>query len=398
LTSQARHALVIGAGLAGAAVCVALARKGWHLTLLDAASGAALGASALPVGMLSPHVTRSPTPLSRLSERGVEVTRTELRTLVDQGAGWQDCEVDNLKHDAGRWPAALVRPSALVRAWLDEAARLTSLTTVWGARAHSLVRETDSPANTAAQNWMAVDAQGNVLAKAPMLVVAAAYGSHDLLVPKWVPAQAWPLRPVKGQMSLGALSGPPLAERPQRQNGVFVPCYEDNGLPPEWPARIWSMGSTYDRGDSSTHTTTEAHQRNADSLRAMHSGAFGAMLDAQASGQLHGWAQVRCASLDRLPLVGPVPDVAALEAMIAQTPGRRGRLTLSDVPRLPGLYTLSALGSRGLTLALPMAESLAQTLSDNASELTADLRGAVDPARFALRLARRQPNPASMSA
>ncbi|MCU0927326.1 MAG: FAD-dependent oxidoreductase, partial [Hydrogenophaga sp.] len=59
-----RHALVIGAGLAGAAVCFALARRGWRLTLMDAASGPAQGASALPVGMLSPHVTRAPTPLS----------------------------------------------------------------------------------------------------------------------------------------------------------------------------------------------------------------------------------------------------------------------------------------------------------------------------------------------
>ncbi|HEY9094436.1 MAG TPA: FAD-dependent oxidoreductase, partial [Hydrogenophaga sp.] len=370
----------------------------WRMTLLDAAPNAAQGASALPVGMLSPHVTRSPTPLSRLCEQGVSATRAELEKLVPQGAGWLACEVDNLRHDMGRWPAALVRPGALVQAWLNEAASLNALTTIWGASVHSLVRVPANPADAAIGNWQAVGAQGKVLAEAPTVVVAAAYGSHGLMVSQWVPAEAWPLRPVKGQMSLGALVGPPLAERPQRQNGVFVPQYEDSGLPPDWPARIWSMGSTYDRGDNSTHTTADAHQRNADSLSAIDSGAASVMREAQAQGQLLGWAQVRCASLDRLPLVGAVPDVAALDTMINQAPARRGRLTLNDVPRLPGLHTLSALGSRGLTLALPMAENLAQTLSGNPSGLEADLLRAVDPARFALRLARRQPLPTDASA
>ena len=82
-----RQALVIGAGLAGAAVCGELARRGWQIDLLDSASGPAQGASALPVGMLSPHVTRSPTPLSRLSALGMQATLGELKRLVPQGQG-----------------------------------------------------------------------------------------------------------------------------------------------------------------------------------------------------------------------------------------------------------------------------------------------------------------------
>ncbi|MDZ4359396.1 MAG: FAD-dependent oxidoreductase, partial [Variovorax sp.] len=96
MSDDRRHALVIGAGLAGAAACSALARRGWRITLVDAAAGPALGASGLPVGMLSPHVTRSPTPLSRLSALGVADTLDELQRLLPQGAGWQACEVDNL--------------------------------------------------------------------------------------------------------------------------------------------------------------------------------------------------------------------------------------------------------------------------------------------------------------
>lgn len=380
-----RQALVIGAGLAGAAVSVALARRGWHVALLDAAAGPAQGASALPVGMLSPHVTRAPTPLSLLSERGVATTRAELQQLVPQGQGWQASEVDNLGHDPGRWPAAMVRPAALVQAWLKEAQTLGGLTARWNTPVHRLV---PTPSG-----WQALDDEGQVLAHAPAVVVAAAFDSHRLLVTasNLLPDEALPLRPVKGQMSLGALHGKPRAERPQRDNGVYVPLYEDEGLPPEWPARLWAMGSTYERGENSTHLSDAAHERNAVRLEALCPAAAQDLRDGIRQGTLKGWAQVRCASLDRLPLVGAVPDIEALHAHMAQAGARRGKVPLADTPRHPGLYMLSALGSRGITLAAWCASRLAAMMdAELASDEDEDLLRALDPARFAWKLARRQ--------
>jgi tRNA 5-methylaminomethyl-2-thiouridine biosynthesis bifunctional protein len=384
--SEKRHALVIGAGLAGAAVCAALARRGWWLTLVDAAAGPAQGASALPVGMLSPHVTRAPTPLSRLSALGVASTLAELQRLVPQGQGWQTCEVDNRGHDPGRWRAALVRPSALVQAWLDEAARAGLLQTRWHAPVQRLVRST--------VGWQALGPDGHPVAEAPSVVVASAFGSHALIAEAsgLIHTDVLPLRPVKGQMSLVALEGAPLAARPQRDNGVFVPLYEDSGLPPHWPARLWAMGSTYERGENSTGLSDLAHERNAVSLEGLCPPAAQGLREALIQGRLLGWAQVRCASLDRLPLVGALPDGAALQDLMAQAGGRRGRVPLTDTPRLPGLYMLSALGSRGLTLAHWCANRLAaQMEGEPALEEDGDLLQAIDPARFAWKQARRQP-------
>src|SRR3569832_271943 len=47
------EAVVIGAGLAGSAVAASLARRGWKVTVLDAADQPAAGAAALPVGLLA---------------------------------------------------------------------------------------------------------------------------------------------------------------------------------------------------------------------------------------------------------------------------------------------------------------------------------------------------------
>lgn len=388
MTNRQRQALVLGAGLAGAATCAALARRGWHTTLIDAADGPAQGASALPVGMLSPHVTRAPTPLSRLCALGVEDTRAQLQQRVAPGRGWQACEVDNLGHDPGRWPAALVRPAALVAAWLDEARALGRLDTRWGQTVARL-----EPAGDA--GWQALDAAGRPVAAAPAVVLACAHAARPLLAAlPGLDGAALPLRPVKGQMSLAALDDPPLAPRPVRNNGVYVPDYEDEGLPPEWPRRLWAMGSTYERGVDNALCDGAAHERNATSLAEMNPPAAQRLRETMASGALLGWAQVRCASLDRLPLVGAVPDVPSLMALAQAAGSRRGRLALGETPRLPGLHLLVALGSRGLTLAHWCASLLAAQMSGeplNIADADRDLLRFLDPARFVWKAARRQP-------
>jgi tRNA 5-methylaminomethyl-2-thiouridine biosynthesis bifunctional protein len=378
---------VIGVGLGGAACAVNLVRRGWQVTLLDAGQGPAQAASALPVGMLSPHVTRVPTPLSRLCALGVADARAELERQLVPGRGWQPTEVDNLGHDPGRWPAALVRPSALVNAWLREAAASGRLASIWGTPVARLTC-------TAQGHWQAQGPDGQELAQAPVAVVAAAFGSRALLAAgPWTDPGTLPLRPVKGQLSLAPLDGPALAPRPMRHNGVFVPAYEDEGLPPAWPRRIWAMGSTYERGRDDAVVEPAAHERNADSLAQMHAGAAEQLRTAIGDGHLLGWAQVRCASQDRLPMVGAVPDLAALAALAGATGARRGRRPLTAVPRLPGLFMLAALGSRGLTLSHWCGAWLAGRLSGEASPLPEDqrdLEGAMDPARFAWKAARRQ--------
>lgn len=381
MTDPVRHATVVGAGLAGAALAHALVARGWRVDLLDAADGPARGASALPVGMLSPHVTRAPTPLSRLTSLGMAATRAELEARVPAGAGWQACEVHNRGHDPGVWPAALVRPGALVAAWIAAAQATGRFTTRWHAQATRLVRQDGG--------WCVQDAQGQPLARSPVVAVTGAIGSLALLASSGLPAAWLPLRPVQGQMSLGEQLGPPLAGGPQRDNGVFVPDYADSGLPPDWPARIWSMGSTYERGATHTDISNDAHHKNLQSLRALHPAGADAFEQAMTEGRLLGWAGVRCASLDRLPLCGALPDPAALEAEKARPDRRRWRPGPADTPRLPGLFTLCALGSRGLTLAAWCSQRLAEQMDNAAVQAEPDLWAAVDPARFAWRQGRR---------
>jgi tRNA 5-methylaminomethyl-2-thiouridine biosynthesis bifunctional protein len=419
-----RQALVIGAGLAGAAACQALTSRGWQVTLLEQSDGPAHGASGLPVGLLSAHVTASETVLSRLSRPGMAMHLRELQRLVPEGAGWQATQVLNLRQgddteglepdepsapaeaSSMPWlqcgtepiPAAMVRPSALVHGWLTEAQATGLLTTRWNSPVARLQRVSNPAAGrpvsletthanhsgTATGEWQALDALGAVLAQAPHVVVAAAFGSADLLHPLGEALEPGvTLRPVKGQLSHATLSGEPMAPHPLRDHGVYVPCYSDSGMVPgcQVSHRMWAMGSTYERGQNNAQVTAQAHAKNIASLAAMLPQAQAVMEQAMADGTLQGWAQVRCASTDRLPLVGAVPARAAA----------KGNMKLPDVPRVPGLWALCALGSRGLTLSLLAAELLVALLEGEPIPMEKELCDALDPARFALKRARKLP-------
>jgi tRNA 5-methylaminomethyl-2-thiouridine biosynthesis bifunctional protein len=150
------------------------------------------------------------------------------------------------------------------------------------------------------------------------------------------------------------------------------------------------MGSTYDRGHTDTAVTEDAHARNAESLRLLLSAHEAA---SQPDAPWQGWAEVRCASLDRLPMAGAVPDVAALLAQVNQLGAHRTRLDLSQVPRLPGVYALTALGSRGLTLAHWCATHVAQSMDQAPVTAPEALWKTLDPARFVWKQSRRQASP-----
>lgn len=388
----ATSAVVVGAGLAGAAVALCLVRAGWQVCLLDQHPGPAQAASALPVGMLSAHVTARETLMSELSRTGMPLHLRELMTHVPEGHGWQRTQVTNLKGieaDEGAaqtdtaapltLPAALVRPAALVNAWLAEAQATGRLTTRWNAHAAALAQvPSPSSSNPHPQLWQVLDTAGYPLAQAHHVVVTAAYGSAALLAPHVADMNlSTPLRAVKGQMTLAPLRGAPLAPHSLRQHGVFVPAYDDADHPVA--NRVWAMGSTYERGQDNRDTTPAAHARNADSLAAMHPVAHARLLEQATHGETVEWAEVRCASLDRLPMVGALPAPGVIQPSTL----------LETVPRVAGLWTVSGLGSRGLTLSMLAAQLLVARLSGEPLPVTKRHAAALDPARFTLKHARK---------
>ena len=268
-------AVVVGAGLAGAAVAASLARRGWHVTVLDAADSPASGASALPVGLLAPHVSPDDNLLSRLSRAGARMTLQQAREFLREGQDWRETGVMRLG-EASAWQehAGWIKPAALVRSWLAQ----PGIEWRTGVRVASL------------------DAH-----RGKLVVVAAALGSRELV------SGRIELHPVRGQVAWGPQADDlRVPAHPVNGNGHFIPAVPiEAGL-------AWFCGSTYGRNDADASVRGEDTNANLERL-----GALLPDVARQLHGQpVHTWAGVRCTSRDRRPLVGEIePGVWVATAM-----------------------------------------------------------------------------------
>jgi tRNA 5-methylaminomethyl-2-thiouridine biosynthesis bifunctional protein len=330
---DARRCAVVGAGLAGAAAAAALARRGWDVTVFDAAAEPAAGASALPAGLFAPHVSRDDNLLSRLTRAGIDATLAQAHALLREGEDWSPCGVTDrgreppLEHERAGW----IRPAALVGAWLKQ----PRIAFRGGVR---VVRLERTP-----QGWRLLDAAGSEVAQAPLVVVAAALGSAELLGGRLT------LNPVRGQVSWAVHTpGLALPPRPANGNGHFIPAFPT----PEGPA--WLCGSTYGRGETDTAIRPADALANLDKLGTLLPEVARQLAPQFEAGAVNAWAGVRCTSRDRRPLVGIVE---------------------------PGLAVLTALGSRGLSFAALCAQLLADRLDGAFGELEPALAAGLDVSR-----------------
>jgi tRNA 5-methylaminomethyl-2-thiouridine biosynthesis bifunctional protein len=212
-----------------------------------------------------------------------------------------------------------------------------------------------------AGRWQLLDDSGAVLEEAASVVLANAADALRLLQ-----VTHWPVVSVRGQISLCPATALPLPRLPLAGAGYLLPEIDGTAV----------FGASSQPADVDRAVRESDHGFNLQRL-AQLSPALAGAAPAAWQGRV-GW---RCVADDRLPLVGAVAD----EAAFARQPGER----IDQVPRRPGLHVFSALGSRGIGWATLGAQVLAARLSGAPLPLETSLVEALDPARFALRAARR---------
>lgn len=388
-----RRAIVLGAGLAGAAACERLCARGWHVTLVERHAGPAGEASGNQAGIFMPLLSKDDNIMSRLSRAAFLYALAYWDKIGGIGDGRRihgaACGVMQLARDAGhaqvqraiaqvhnyppeyaQWletgeATALLHASAPDGAWLFRqagwlepasvcAAMLdacgSALVRRFGVGSVRLERDQDQ--------WSAVDAAGHRVAQAGVVIVASGAGARAL-----AQTASLPLASVRGQVTHVAAGALPVLP--------FVLCREAYLTP---PVQGWhSLGASYD--DDTDGALRQASQdRNLSKIRSLLGDAA---LASQAP--LAGRVGFRCVAPDRLPLVGALP---------ASDSGARIE-RLRDVGRQPGLYGLIGYASRGLSWAPLAAELLASQLNGEPLPIEAELAGALDPARFLVRARRR---------
>lgn len=359
---------VIGAGLSGASVAAALARRGWQVTVLDQWREAAGSASGLPVGLAVPHVSVDDCVLSRLSRAGIRLVLEQARRLLHQGQDWDATGALEERTDgsqglpanlpaegndwsqaappsllAGAWrqsvssdqpalwhqQAAWLKPAQLVRAWLAQ----PGITFTGGAQVATIAQEGD--------RWELFDARGNLLASVNRVVFANASDAVALIKKVQIDLPGLGVQTdklpamtaVHGQLSWAMHAASPdeaFPPFPVNGSGSFIPHVPIDG------GSGWFSGASYQNDNQPIQTDEAHHADNLERLRKLIPGLAQLLSPQFSNGTVNAWRSVRCVSTDRLPLVGP--------------------LYASDQP---GLWICAGMGSRGLTFSTLCSELLA---------------------------------------
>lgn len=375
--------VVIGAGLAGAAAAEALARRGWQVQVIDAASHPAAGASALPVGLLLSHVARDDNARAQLSRAGVRLTlQAAKRHLVDgedfEARGVAELAIGRERRLPDNWPiygrqwtddglpqyvathlghagapmdkalwhgtAGWIKPARLVQALLARPGI--------GFRGHCNVQGI----HWSNGQWHMLGADGKLLAQAPHLLIANAGDATRLVAMAALATPGIhplpPLMALRGQVSWARHRDAAvdlLPEFPVNGAGSVIAHVPQHGGP------AWYAGATYENADTPAAGTDLAHAHNQNQLARLLPAAEPAFAQALLTGRLQAWHGTRWATADRLPLVGGLHG-AGLQGVGS-----------------PALWLSTAMGSRGLTFAVLCAEVLAAQLCGEPAPLPARL-------------------------
>jgi tRNA 5-methylaminomethyl-2-thiouridine biosynthesis bifunctional protein len=384
LAPSARSALVLGAGLAGAACAAALRRAGLQVEVIDGAAAPAQGASGNPGGLF--HATLHPDdgPHARWNRAAALHLA---RALPGLQLPWQhtgllrlapEAAADELQALAQR----LGLPADYVQALSAEAAQARSgtaatapgwwypqggalppaeLVAAWLKGVNVRCGQPVSRVAPSARGWGVW--QGlTLIAEAELLVLACGAQLPALLAPLDAELAAQ-LTPQRGQLSLLTAAQAQLGHYPAvpvAAGGYVLPL----------PGGGLCVGATSTAHDPDTSLREADHAAN---LRHWHRWC-GAPEGVQAHGGRVAW---RLLAPDRLPLLGGLIDPD-------QVPGPRA--TQADAwPRRPGLVLCGGFASRGITWSALAGEVVAALALGSPSPVERSLLDAVDPVRFRVR-------------
>ncbi len=393
-----RHAVVIGAGLAGSSAAERLAARGWTIDVLERAASAGQGASGNLAGVFRPLPSLDDNRLAQLTyaafayacahfsalqaaglplrwaqngvlhlARDVEHAARQRQVVERRGNDAQLCFVN--RHAASRladWPVAIggwwfpqggwVNPPSLCRANLAR----------HGAAIRCHFNCQVARIDYDGQVWLVSGADGTIIASAPVLIVANASEAQHLR-----PTRHLPLRSARGQVS-HLLAAADSAPRIVVCRGGYVTPAIDG---------LRCAGATFaiDTPSADEQPSLVGHLENLARLESILPD-FARGLSAS---DLGGRVGFRPMSPDRLPMVGAVADAVAV-ALGRHVP------SLANLPRLLGLFVINGFGARGLVWSALAGELLACQITGEKPPLPDKLLAWLDPGRFLLR--RRQPS------
>ena len=391
-----RHVAVIGAGIAGASVAAALARRGIKVSVVEREAPGA-GGSGNRQGALYVKLAAETNHQSRFYLAGLMYSQRWLGQLATDTPVWRQSGVvqlalsDKEARRQQRFMAYHALPEAVVSAHTEKLSELAGVPI--SARqalfypqagwvrpkalceqllAHPLISIIQGDVRQLqrdGQHWQLDLANRDTVSADQVVIANAQLANH------FAQTAQLPLQQVRGQVSEVTL--PENVPAPQR-----VVCAGGYVSPPV--DGVLTFGASFVPNNATHHVTHDDHQRNIDELREALPDWVAALEDAGVElspESLEGRAAVRAASPDKSPYAGPVPVAESWQAAYQALGKDASKVPDTQGEHYPGLWISTAHGSRGLASAPLCAEVIASRISDDPQPLELPLVDHLHPGR-----------------
>ena len=376
-----KHAIVLGAGLAGCFMAYKLSQRGWRVTLLERGADVGQGGSGNRQAVLLPHLSSHRSKLSQFMLASFLYAIPEYRALLAQSCvggrlngvvQWRTSKaqlVDLFKAyptlggeiKAGEQDARIgvsLKDHAIFlddAGWLDSPSLCRAL--VEHAHIECVFNQTVSGLQRNDGLWQVGAHQ------APVLVIA-----NGPAAALWPQTAHLPLRSALGQMTAVVASA--------SSARLNMPLCGDGHVSPAHMGVHWVGGAHYEMDESIADCSLVRDEANLKKLAALAVDCEWSM-DA-----LDHWAGVRATTPDYLPVVGPVVHATEFMQQYANWRLDGRRVIASMGSYVPGLYVCAGFGSRGVTTIPLCCNYLAACINQEPSPLPRSMMQSLSSARF----------------
>lgn len=391
-------AVVVGAGLAGAAVAYRLAKAGYKVTVLEAEDSVASLASGNQAGTLHPLVTADWNIRSRWYLQGFETTLDVLQPWLDENkamgdlTGLLELEVDEKVRSRNQQAIARVGlpkefvspvsqqqaseilgcevstsamffprggwlyPKAVVEKCLDN----ESIQLYCGQKVSNIELMTEN----SDKSWLVKTQSTDYHAK----IVVIATGSLDSELNTRL---GLPIRPVKGQVTHLKQSDQACKLKKAVTHAGYSVSHSSGAV----------SGASFEAPDMSLEMSLSSQQEN---LK-MAKDALPNWLNDSDKTEISGRVAFRPTTPDHLPIVGPVADPQWVEQAYLSQSHTHAVYRYPEQKYLPGLFISNGHGPRGLLSVFIAAESILADIQGISMPQPLSLYHASHPLRFTIR-------------